>query len=98
MAKESFDKFKGAAERLIAKSMTDAATANALMSDPTKAVTAEAGMPLPDGMMLKSEKRASGIVVIPSIDPKYKGELSDKMLGGVSGGYSGSDYVHDFWN
>ena len=97
MSASNFDKIKAAADKLMAQAKTDAAVANSLMSDASTAVTTAAGVPLPKGVMLKAEKKGNDIVLVPGIDPKYQGELDDKMLSAVSGGWGWSEYKSDFW-
>jgi hypothetical protein len=93
----NFEKIKAAADKLMAQAKTDAAVANSLLNDAGAAVTSAAGVPLPKGVMLRAERKGNDIVLVPGIDPKYQGELDDKMLARVSGGWGWSDYTSDFW-
>ena len=86
------DKLQAAAKKLIQQAQTDRAVAQRLEHEPAKAIAAEAGCPVPAGVLIKVVRGADGkIGLVPEVDPALKGELDDKLLDQVAGGKDSGD-------
>jgi hypothetical protein len=97
MSTTNYDALAAAARKLTQQAQTDPAVAARLSSDPEKAITEAAGCPLPAGVRLKVERGADGkSTLVPEIDPKFEGELDDKVLEAVSGGGGGKGQANIF--
>jgi hypothetical protein len=75
--------------RLLDKAWKDAAFRRALTADPSGTLERELGMTVPAGVRLTvvEETPTQRYLVLPAAPPRQEGELSDRELEAVAGGY-----------
>jgi len=84
-----YEALRAAAEKLAKQAETDPTMAERLVADPEKTIAEAAGQSVPKGLRIKAKRSADGksFTIVPEIDQQFSGELDDKVLETVSGGF-----------